>query len=1176
VAPQPSQAHFPTSAEGEFLGGFFVNEFQNHSRQFAGLFYVVFMAVYLLFALPATAQNTTGRIVGTITDQSNASVGGAKVTVTNTGTNVSSETTADAEGAFQVLDLPVGNYKVAVQKEGFGTAVTSASELQINQTLRIDVHLTVGAVTQSVAVEAQAAQVETEVPTVGGTVTGAPIQNLPLNGRDVLDLALTQPGVVPAQPSNNEWFPSSYSIAGGLPNSINYILDGGDNTSLLTNAVVLNPNPDTIAEFRILTNNYTAEYGRNGGGIISVVMKSGSNQPHGSLFEYVRNEDFDASDYFSNAAGLPRPILKRNQFGGTFGGPIIIPKLVNGRDKLFFFFGYQGQRQSQVVVNPAVQVFTPAELVGNFSQALNGGPDPSVVKFLQANPYFQSNPALAARAIINPATINPVSQNIINAGEIQVSPNGIQIPQGSSTDNRNEYFGKIDFNATQNDRITATVGYANDDAIVPFGGFAGNPNTGFPSLAVRDQRGINIAYTKLFGPTLINELRTTAQRYLQTDGLPTRVLPSPNALGITGINTQPVLNGGTVLSFDSGMQVGNNEFPIALFDTTYAFSDTLTWTRGRHTIKAGFTFNISQNNAHIYSENDGVYSFIGPGGVGSGNSFADFLFGLPASFSQSQQAVAYPRSKGYWAFVQDEWKVTPRLLLTLGLRYEYNTPAADKRGLTVEIIPGLQSQRFTDAPPGVLVPGDPGAPNSLWFPYKAEIAPRFGFAWDPTGKGRTSLRGGFGIFDDDLSAMGIFWNSAQAPWFDLSYVPYPAPVSPITGTLPYMAQPYASAGVPNPFPYPASPPSNLNWGAQGLLPYAEGSTSPYMKPGYIYQWNLSLQQQIGNSLVAEVSYIGNSAHRLPVGVQGDPEILGTGIRLLNAETTGDCTPYDCFSHFTLQEPLGHSNYNGLVSSLNKRVGDWHSLGETFYTVSYTWSHMLNNSDNFQGSGTNEVPYYNHNEFYGNAQNDVRQRFVMSAGWEIPFAHLWSSGPKRLTSGWRLFPIWTKQSGSPLDVLAKLSNGAESKPGPSGAGDSNLVRANLAGSGVQTYNPTQVQTINGVTGNFFFNPNSFAPNPASWSSPTYIPAPDQRTYGTYPRNSVYGPGWSNLDLSLEKKVPLFGERVQGAFRIEAFNVLNHPEFWLPNTNPTSSTFGEITSVNPSSPSRIIQLALRLNF
>ncbi len=1132
----------------------------------------VLLSFLLLIGFNAWAQNSTGRMIGVITDPSGAVISGAKVVVTNAATNIRSETVSGADGTYQVLDLPIGNYSVSVEREGFATVVTRPSELEINQTLRVDVHLAVGAVTETVGVEAQATQVETEIPTIGGTVTGAAIQDLPLNGRDTLDLALTQPGVIPALTTNNNqaYQAGTFTIAGGRQDSVNFLLDGGTNNSVLQNGVVLNPNPDMIAEFKILTNNYTAEYGRNSGGIVSVVTKSGTNQYHGSLFEYLRNEDFNANDYFNNAEGIARPVLKRNQFGGTVGGPI-------KKDKLFYYFGYQGQRQSSVIVNPGVGVFTPAELQGNFSHAVNGGPDPGLVSFLQANPYFQSNPQLASQAIIDPSRINPVAQASISAGLLPTSPNGVQIPQGAATDHRDEYTGKMDFYATQNDRISATVGWANRTELNPYPGFVAN--AGFPSHIVLDQRGINIAYTKTLSPTLINETRATAQRYIQLQDEQFQKYPSLAALGITGIT--PPLAGdlsGPDFTFDTGLNVGQNGNPELMYDTSYTVADTLTWIRGRHTLKAGFTFIDNLSNTHIYNEDAGDYYFYGAGGSGTGdNSFADFLLGIPTALYIGAQARTYPREKGYWSFVQDEWKVTPRLTLTLGLRYEYNPPLYDKRGYNVEIEPGVQSQRFVNAPPGLVVQGDPGAPSGLYYPDYKEFAPRFGFAWDPRGNGRTSLRGGFGIFDDSLQGnMDFYYSGASPPFFPSVYVPFNSPTAPSTGSINYLSQPYASAGIPNPFPFPSPVPSNLNFGAAGLLPFSYlGFTSPDLKPGYVYQWNLSLQQQIGRTLVAEVSYMGNSAHRLPTFTEGNPMILGTNQRLLNVATAGDCAPYDCYQKEPVLESIAHSNYNAMVASLTKRLGDWHSLGETFYTVSYTWSHMLDNADGYQGAGIYHIPYYDHDAFYGNAANDVRQRLVISGGWEIPFAHLWPSGPKKLTSGWRLFPIFTKQTGAPLDMLAGLSGASYTKPGPSGEGDSNLVRRDLAGNGVQTFNPAQTQTINGVSGNFFFNPNSFAPNPASWST-NVIPAADQRTYGTYGRNSVFGPGWSNLDLSLEKRTALLGERVNTAFRVEAFNLLNHAEFWVPGTNSNSSTFGLITQTNPYSPSRILQLALRVNF
>src|SRR5713226_4322503 len=328
------------------------------------------VVLVLALALPLSAQNATGRITGAVTDPQGAAVPGAKVRVTNVSTNVHWDVATNADGAYQVLDLPIGSYKVAVEREGFAKIVTDTQALDINQTLRIDIRMKVGAITETVSVQAQAAQVETVNATLGGTVTGAPIQNLPLNGRNTLDLALTQPGVVPIADDLGTYGTGNggsngfngISVAGGRGDAVTYLLDGGVNNRVTSNQVVFNPNPEAVEEFRLLENNYTAEYGRNGGGTISVVIKSGTNSLHGSLYDYVRNDAFNASDFFDNEQGNPRPALKRNQFGGTIGGPITLPKLINGKDRFFFFFSYQGQRETRTVNQGLVATYTPGQL----------------------------------------------------------------------------------------------------------------------------------------------------------------------------------------------------------------------------------------------------------------------------------------------------------------------------------------------------------------------------------------------------------------------------------------------------------------------------------------------------------------------------------------------------------------------------------------------------------------------------------------------------------------------------------------------------------------------------------------------------------------------------------------------------------------------------------------------
>src|SRR5580658_7196515 len=402
-------------------------------ENFADLVKKISRAAFLLAAIviPAvsSAQDANGRIFGTVYDQQGAVISAAEITVTNTATQVVRNAATDSQGSFQVLALPIGSYKVKAEHAGFRTVISAEQKLFINQALRIDIKMEVGAASQTVDVGAEAAPVETVNPTLGQSVTGRTLTNMPLNGRDMLDLALLQPGVTESNDDNGG--AGNYSIAGGRTDSVTFLLDGGNNNDLLDNSNVLDPNPDAIEEFRILTSDYTAEYGRNGGGIISIVTKSGTNHIHGSAFEFIRNRDFDANDYFNKQQDLPRLDLKRNQFGATLGGPIV-------KDKAFFFLAYQGQRQVQAIPDNDIPVFTPQELNGDFSNASTGGsPDQGVVAFLTANPYFAATTNGGARnAQINPANFDPIAQAYIKAGLIPSVPGGLYSTSLDAVDNR--------------------------------------------------------------------------------------------------------------------------------------------------------------------------------------------------------------------------------------------------------------------------------------------------------------------------------------------------------------------------------------------------------------------------------------------------------------------------------------------------------------------------------------------------------------------------------------------------------------------------------------------------------------------------------------------------------------------------------------------------------------------
>ena len=1129
---------------------------------------IVVLAGIILAASALCAQTATGRIVGTVSDPTGALIPGASVTVTNVDTKFVYPTITNEQGFYQALLLPIGEYTVTADMPGFQKALTKPEKLEINQSLRIDIKMSVGNRTEEVLVTEGISHVESISPTLGMSILSTQIASMPLNGRNTLDLALLQPGVIPATAGGNT---GTFSAAGGRQDSVTYLLDGGINNNLLSNAVVLNPNPDMIEEFKILTNSYSAEYGRNAGGVVSVVTKSGTNAFHGTAYDYIRNDALNANSFFNNAGGLPKDILKRNQFGGTLGGPVL-------KDKLFFFSGWQSQRQSKLQVTSRTKVFTPAELDGDFSHsnASGTGPDTNVAAFLQRFPYFQSDPAFAAQGIIDPSKINSVAKNYIKAGLIPTNSSGFLTSQSSALDNRDELTNKADYYLTPKDHISATLGWSRTTTVNPFS--ISNVN-GFPNETRTKRYFLAVDYVKVISPNLLNDFRFTAQRNNNFQSIPGKKLPTPSELGIGITPDDPT--GPTILTFSSGMTAGfSNQGPSRLIDNTFTWNDSVTWLTGRHTFKGGFTFTPYQDNQVFDFYVNGQFNFKdvnGASGPFSRNDRADFIMGLADEFIQFPAAPSNIRTKNSGFFFQDEWKLRRNFTLTLGLRYEYNTPKYDTQGRTFSYLLGAQSTVFTKAPKGLLFPGDALAPKGSNFPDKNDFAPRLGFAWSPDERGKTSIRGGVGVFYDILKAEDNFQFNGQLPFFSSADLTYGTLTTNPTSEVLNMIKPFDAAGKPNPFPSKLTD-KNLDFAAAGFLPFggnAVYSVDPHLRTPYIYQYNLDIQREIMRNTIFDIAYAGSSSHKLTGLYDSNPFIPGQTSRIFN---TPSGNPANAFSYLDLFANVGMANYNSLQLGFHDKGRDLPHLGNLSYQFSYTHSKSEDTSSGFR-SNNPRVPAFDQKHFKAVSDYDLTNYIALSGSWALPSPRNWG-GPGVLLSGWTIQPIVNHRSGEPLDVTSRITRNL-TKTGPSAVGDPNLVRANLVAP-ITYFDPHVSQSLNGSKpGNFFFDPAAFST--AALTATTAqgfdpVNNPSQRTYGTFGRNAFRGPTRTNFDMSIIKKTR-FGESGVGLeFHADFFNAFNMPLWRNPQVSITSATFGQISSTGSATDSqpRVIQMALKLTF
>jgi hypothetical protein len=1100
--------------------------------------------VALLAGSNVAAQQITGRIRGTVSDPSGAVVQAAAVTAKQIETGLTRVAVTDKQGEYVLVELPIGHYQLEVQAKGFETYLQEGISLDVNQNAAVSVHLKLGSETQQVEVSANATLVQTTVSSLGQTVMEREILNLPLDGRNFSQLGLLQPGVVPLTPGLLEaGGPArqnqAYAVDGQRPESNNFLIDGADNVSSVDGGFVLKPPIDAIAEFRILTHNADAEFGRNTGSTTNIVTRSGSNSFHGALWEFFRNDAMDASDYFTQSV---QP-LKQNQFGATFGGPII-------KDKTFFFGYYEGFRNRQGETVPAT-VPSLAERQGNFAELCTSGftngfcNDPNPADGQQLYNFLTGAPVPNNQL----AYIDPIAKNVLPFFPLpNTGPNGFIATQTLS-ENNDQFGVRLDHYLSRVDTLNFRYMYSSGPTTDPLSPVGANV-PGFP--VGEDDRAQNFVAqeTHVFSSNTIGVARFSFLRnkFLLDEHLNHE---SPSDLGFEYDPTLPSAAGPPFIQVGGYASVGDPiTGPRNTFQNTFDGSGSVSWIHGHHEFKFGGGYRRDQINALQGIASNGFFVFST---FPFSDGFASFLSGQPVVFLQGGGDFSREiRDRAFDAYAQDNYRITSNLTLNLGLRYELPLPATENKNRMNLFVPGAQSQVTPTAPPGLLYPGDPGVPAGLIPAQKTAFAPRVGFAWDPRGDAKTVISAAYGIFYEP------YYTGEGGPLQDPVSAPPYLKTQQISFPVNSFANPFYT---PNPFSQPFPEPMTLLVLSRNLhLPYAQ-------------DWNLNIQRSFGPDWLFQVGYVGTTGVRLPRFIEGDPAVFVPALDSSGSpiSTENNVNQRRLYSGCTLAQPnncvyssvgeiasVANSSYNALQTSLRKRF----SYGLSFL-ASYTWSHSIDDVSSFNITGSASQPVAGENDLAQNpfdlaaergpSMFDSRNRFVLSYEWSIPFLQHSSEWYGKILGNWQLNGIFTAMSGTPFTVF-----------------DSNDV--SLQG---------QAPEISGFSSNrpdVIGNPNSGPRTVAEWFNVSAFqklqPDPLGRfqVFGDEGRNAVEGPGYVDWDFSAFKNIPLT-ESKELQLRGELFNFLNHTNFRLPVSDIESPTFGQIQSdVGP----RVIQVALKFLF
>jgi hypothetical protein len=1100
------------------------------------------------------AQFETATLTGTITDPVGAVIQNATVEAINEATNVSTAVTTNEEGRYNFPSLRPGSYRVNVSAQGFKQSVSTGLVLQVNQAARYDFQLSVGAVTEQVNVAAAAPVLETETSARGAVIDQTKIVELPLNGRDYNQLALLSPGVLAATPRlQSVGFKGVFNVNGNRAFNNAFQLDGVDNTSYSNsfrgmNVQVVQPSVEALQEFKIQTNAYSAEFGRSSGALINAVIRSGSNDLHGSLYEFHRNDNFDASNFFANRQNTGKPFRLRNQFGAAAGGRIV-------RDKTFFFGDYEGLRDRAGTVRlssvplPIWRQGMFATPIWNPFNANDTGQDFRIPATANCNDGSGNCWRIPANLI------DPVGKRVID-----VSPD----PNAFTTTQDNNYVN-VPIDRTRTDQFDVRLDHTFSQAVSIFGRYSfvdtdlfrpgvrpglseGSTNDTFGTADLRSQ-GIASGLTWVVSPTLLSETRFGVAKgdYYQLppnfgSGCP------QDLIGLRNAPTDPEICGGLpVFNFPGGnlRRIGRTT-SVPQFQTprSYNLREAVSMMRGSHTLKFGGELLWVKTGVRDVSSLLGNFDFSGRFTGVNGrweNGLADLLLGFPTRYQQDSDTTFNLYQNMYFLYLQDDWKLSRNFTLNVGLRYEFATPTRERDLLWANFDPS--TRQYVAAKEGSLFD------EALVHPDRNNFAPRVGFAW--TALSKTVIRAGYGIFYNHTSRMGREGLLGFNPPFIVLGDRQISGSNVLRSTDAIFR---LQDGIP---------PGFVDIGQVNLATVARRGQDMNQRTQYVQQYNFGIQQELMPNLVFDVAYVGNRGLKLPAFRNLNPNVLTfnaagapvAGLRELDAVgLRGD---------IQFLENIGISNYNSLQTKVERRF----SAGLTFIG-SYTWGKALTDSvDHLSTSGAgNGVDVgafrepqnpYNRRAEYGPSEFDVTHRFVLSGVWQLPFGRNralgkdWSRATDLLMGGWEFSPILTWQTGLALTMIQPgvVNIGGERRSRPERIRDGNL--------------PSDERTIDR-----WFDTGAFVPYNATPGAVGFIP---NRIYGSTGVGIVRGPGYVNLDFNLAKDFAIT-ERFIAQLRGEFFNAFNHANFGVPGVQ-TGAGFGQIVS---AAEARIIQLGLKLKF